>query len=59
MLGKKYVHMVRFCRNKLDRSWLEWSNWLVLLVLLPMSAKIGVFVAEYRIFLADKTMEYI
>ena len=38
--------------------WLEWSNWMVSLVFLPMSAKMGVFGADLWIFLADRTIEF-
>ena len=37
---------------------LEWSNWMVSLVFLPMSAKMGIYAADLWIFLADRKIGF-
>lgn len=44
--------------NNLVGCRLEWSDWTVSLVFLPMSAKNGVFGADLWICLADRTIEF-
>ena len=50
--------MAALGRDELVCCRLEWSNWMVSLVFLPMSAKMGIFAADLWIFLADRTIEF-
>ena len=50
--------MAALGRNELVYCRLEWSNWMVVRVFLPMSAKMGIFAADLWIFLADRTIEF-
>ena len=48
--------MAALGRDELVCCRLEWSNWMVSLVFLPMSAKMGIFAADLWIFLADRDL---
>ena len=50
--------MAALGRNELVCCCLEWSNWVIFHVFLPMSAKMGVFGADLWIFLADRTIGF-
>ena len=50
--------MAALGRDELVYCRLEWSNWMVSLFFLPISAKMGIFAADLWIFLADRTIEF-